>query len=148
MSRPITERWKYWLVFGLVFAIGGTFAAPFAFAIYRLIDCHGQWLTLDPITIALRAAIGTMFAGVVLSILLLFYRLKDDDTSPSLTSGMLVIALGAALTALVIFAGRPRAPRLEEATPRSLSPPVYVAVPGWPVPSGCPAIPSSPPPQK
>jgi len=145
MSRPNRESAKYWIVFGLVFAIGGTFAAPFAFAIYRLIDCHGQWLTHDPITIALRAAIGVMFAGIVLSILLLFYRLKDDDTSPSLTSGLLVVALGAALTALVVFAGRPRATGHDEGAPHWVAPSGYGATPDGCVPSPCPALPSNAP---
>jgi membrane associated rhomboid family serine protease len=105
-SDPKLERWKYWGILALVFMVGGVCAAPFGIAIFRLLDTYGYWLQLDPFRMALRAALATTFAGVMLCILLLFYRLRNDDNSPSLTSGLLVVALGVVLTALVVFAMR------------------------------------------
>lgn len=86
-----------------VFVVGAACVLPFAFALYHLIDFCGCWLTHDYFAIALRAAIALMFAGIVLCVLLLFYRLRNDETSPSLTSGLVVIAVGAvAMVAMVI----------------------------------------------
>jgi hypothetical protein len=105
-SDPKLERWKYWGILGLVFIVGGVCAAPFGIAIFRLLDTSGGWLHLDPFFVALRAALAVTFAGVMLCILLLFYRLRNDDNSPSLTSGLMVVALGVTLIALVVFAMR------------------------------------------
>ena len=113
-SNPRSEWWKYWGILALVFLVGGVCAAPFGIAIFRLLDACGHWLWLDPFEMALHAALAVTFAGVVLCILLLFYRLRNDDNSPSLTSGLLVVALGVVLTALVVFAmrGQPARSRL------------------------------------
>jgi membrane associated rhomboid family serine protease len=105
-SNPKLESAKYWGILILVFALGGTFAAPFGIAIFQLLDRCGSWLQLGPFQMALHAALALTFAGVMLCILLLFYRLRNDDNSPSLMSGLLVIALGVVLTALVVFAMR------------------------------------------
>ena len=105
-SNPRAEWWKYWVILVLVFLVGGVCAAPFGIAIFRLLDTCGYWLSVDPFQMALRAALAVTFAGVMLCILLLFYRLRNDDNSPSLTSGLLVVALGVVLTALVVFAMR------------------------------------------
>jgi hypothetical protein len=114
-SNPKLELAKYWGILVLVFAIGGIFAAPFGLAIFKLLDCQGDWLKLDTFEIALRAGLAVTFAGVMLCILLLFYRLRNDDNSPGLTSGLLVVALGVLLTALVLFAMRwqPVRPKLK-----------------------------------
>ena len=105
-SNPKLESLKYWGILVLVFVVGGTFAAPFGIAIFGLLGVCGAGLEGDPYEMALRAALAVTFAGVVLCILLLFYRLRNDDNSPSLTSGLLVVALGVVLTALVVFAMR------------------------------------------
>jgi hypothetical protein len=114
MARPDNtklEKAKYWGLLVLVFAAGTAFALPFGLAIFRLLSCSSPFCCTDawmshPYEMALRAAIAIAFAGIVLSILLLFYRMRNDDTAPSLMSGLLVVVVGAVLTAFIVFAMR------------------------------------------
>ena len=97
---------KRWALLAVVFVTGGVCALPFGVSLYHLLDFCGGWLTLGAYAIALRAAIALMFSGIVLCVLLLFYRLRNDETSPSLSSGLVVIAIGAVAMVAVLFAAR------------------------------------------
>lgn len=98
-----SETKRTWLSVGIIL-LGVACAAPFGWGIWRLLWC--DWLTQGLYGLGLRAGLAVLFAGIVLCVLLLLYRFRNEDTSPSLNSGLLVIALGAALTALVLFAAR------------------------------------------
>jgi hypothetical protein len=98
-----SEPKRTWL-FVVVIVLGLACAAPFAWGIWRLLWC--DWLAQGLYGLGLRAGLAVLFAGIVLCVLLLLYRLRNEDTSPSLNSGLLVIALGAILTALVLLAAR------------------------------------------
>jgi hypothetical protein len=105
------------ILFWLVFLLGALGATPFGIAIWRLLDYCGAWISPNtrndfghPYVMALHASLALMCAGVVLCVLLLFYRIRNDDAAPKMTSGLLVIAAGALLTAVVLLAARGQLP--------------------------------------
>ncbi len=102
-AKPPIE-WTRAILLILVILIGLACAAPFGWGIYQLLCCN--WLSQEVYALALRAALAVMFAGIVLCVLLLLYRFRNEDTSPSLNSGLIVVALGGILTALVLIAAR------------------------------------------
>lgn len=97
------RTWLLWLVFG----IGALCVLPFIIALFRLLDsCGTQAAALSLYAVGLNAALAIAFGGIVLCVLLLFYRLRNEETSPSLTSGVIVIAIGAAMAVAISIAAR------------------------------------------
>jgi hypothetical protein len=95
------------LMLALVFVIGFAGALPFLVSLFRLLDVGGNWLQGAQLyDTALRASLAIAFAGIILCVLILFYRLRNDDSSPSLTSGLALVALGAAMTVATALSAR------------------------------------------
>jgi hypothetical protein len=103
-KREETKRnWLLWAVFG----VGALCVLPFVVALFRLLDfCGTQSSHLSFFAVALNAALAIAFGGILLCVLLLFYRLRNEETSPSLTSGVVVIAIGAAMAVAISLAAR------------------------------------------
>lgn len=105
------ETKRNWLLSG-VFVVGGLCVLPFAVALFRLLDfCGTHGAHLSFYAAGLNAALAVAFGGILLCVLLLFYRLRNEETSPSLTSGVVVIAIGAAMAVAISLAARNQAPQ-------------------------------------
>jgi hypothetical protein len=105
------ERRRSWLLAG-VFIVGALCVLPFAVALFRLLDfCGTQTAHLSFYAVALNSALAIAFGGILLCVLLLFYRLRNEETSPSLTSGVVVIAIGAVMAVAVSLAARNQNPQ-------------------------------------
>jgi len=114
------ENKRTWLLWG-VFIAGGLCALPFVVALFRLLDfCGTHGAHLSFYAVGLDAALAIAFGGILLCVLLLFYRLRNEESSPSLTSGVVVIAIGAAMAVAISLAARDQAPqtlRVERSSP-------------------------------
>jgi multisubunit Na+/H+ antiporter MnhB subunit len=100
------RTWLLWIVFG----VGALCVLPFIVALFRLLDfCGTHSVPLGLYAAGLNAALAIAFGGIVLCVLLLFYRLRNEETSPSLTSGVVVIAIGAAMAVAIAIAARNQA---------------------------------------
>jgi hypothetical protein len=102
----------------LIYAIGVVCVLPFVCAMFRLLRaCNGHANGIGFYELALRGGLALVFAGIVLCVLILFYRLRNDEASPSLTSGVAVIAIGALTVVLLAFAARGQKAGLEPSSP-------------------------------
>ena len=105
------ETKRTWLLVG-VFVVGGLCVLPFVVALFRVLDfCGTHSAQLSFYAVGLHAALAIAFGGILLCVLLLFYRLRNEETSPSLTSGVVVIAIGAAMAVAIALAARNQAPQ-------------------------------------
>lgn len=105
MSPKAQDRLRLFLLV-LIYVVGGACTAPFVYAMFQLLGPCAAFSELPFYAFALHGSMALIFAGIVLSVLILFYRLRNDEASPSLTSGVAVIAIGALAVVLLSFAAR------------------------------------------
>ena len=117
MQKDDWTKWKRLGLLLLIIAIGAVTIYPFIINIYRLLNVGGKFDSSYTVQeLAVRGSLAIGAAGLVLCLLILFYRLRNDQATPSLTSGLVLVAISATLTAIVVLASR-------QATPVIIGPP-------------------------
>jgi hypothetical protein len=94
-----------------IIVIGGVALFPFVVNIYRLLNVGSAFEnTYSVQELAVRGSLAIGAAGLVLCVLILFHRLRSDQGTPSLNSGLVLVAIGAALTGIVVVHSGQRTP--------------------------------------
>jgi len=104
--RAAREERRRNVLLWVVFGVGAVCVLPFAVALFGLLYFCCTNPKLNLYALGLNAALAIAFGGILLCVLLLFYRLRSEETAPSLTSGVIVIAIGAAMAVAISLAAR------------------------------------------